>query len=136
MKSKLILYYEVVFNTLYYKYYKDEEKSRKLAFGVVRNAIGVIIFMLSIVLFVVIMCVFKLNASFLSRPLIYLISGVCLYYYYYLITKKFLKPVFNNVELRKEKPSNYYYEISVVLLCLFGGAMYVLGRLLTIYLCG
>lgn len=59
MKSKLILYYEVVFNSLYYKYYKDEEKSRKLAFGVVRNAIGVIIFMLSIVLFVVVMCVFS-----------------------------------------------------------------------------
>lgn len=136
MKSKLILYYEVVLNAFYYKYYKeDEEKSRKLAFGVVRNAIGVIFFMLSVVLFVVVACIFELNISFLNRPLLYLISGVCIYYYY-LISNKFLKPMFENVELKKEKTSNYHYEISVVLLCLFGGGMYVLGRVLTIYLCG
>jgi hypothetical protein len=136
MKSKLLLYYEVVFNSLYYKYYKeDEEKSKRLAFGVVRNGMGVMIFLIFVVCFVVFACVFKLNTSFLNRPLLYLIFGVC-GYYYYLITEKFLKPLFDNAGLKKEKPSNYYYEISVVLFSLFGGGMYVLGRLLTFYLCG
>lgn len=131
----LLLYYEVVFNSLYYKYYKeDEEKSKKLAYGVVRNSIGVMIFLVSIVLFVVITCVFKLNTNFLSRSLLYLISGVFIYFYY-LMTEKFFKPLFDNVELKKEKPSNYNYEISVVLFSLLGGGMYLLGRLLTFYLC-
>lgn len=135
MKSKIILYYELVLNSLYHKYYKDEEKSKRLAFGVVRNGIAVILFMFSIALFVVVACVFQLNTKFLNRPFLFLIFGTCIYCYY-LISKRFLKPLFDNIELKKEKPSNNYYEISVVLFSLFGGGMYALSRLLTFYLFG
>jgi FtsH-binding integral membrane protein len=136
MKSKMLLFYSMFLNTYYYSQNKDEETSRRDAYAAIRNLIGLAFFLSSVVILAVIICVFKLKMKFLDGPGFFLIVGVCLYYYLFL-TKKFLKPIFDNVELKKEKPpKNYYYVFTIVLVGLFSGGMYVLGRLLTIYLCG
>lgn len=136
MKSKLLLFYSMFLNTYFYSQNKDEETSKKDAYTAIRNILGTVIFMSSIVVFAVIICAFQLKTSFLNRPVLYLVIGGCLYSYV-LFTKKFLKPLFDNVELRKEAPpKNYYFLITIVSVGLYGGAMYFLGRLLTIYLCG
>lgn len=136
MKSKLLLFYSMFLNTYYYNQNKDEKTSKKYAYTAVRNILGAVIFLTSIVIFVVTICVFQFKTDFLNRPVLYLIVGICLYSYV-LFTNKFLKPIFDSVEIRKEEPpKNYYFAITIVSLALYGGAMYTLGRLLTTYLCG
>lgn len=139
MKSKLLLFYSMILNTYYYNYNKDEETSRQLAFTITRNAIGVVLFMLLLVLYIVIKCVFHLNMNLKgNRPLLYLFMVILLFSYLSL-AKKSLKPIFDDVQLKNEKTSkkyHYYYIISGVILSLFGAGMYAVARLLTIYLCG
>lgn len=139
MKSKLLLFYGMILNTYYYNYNKDEQTSRQLAFAITRNAIGVVLFMLLLVIYVVIKCICNLNIDLKgNRPLLYLFMTILLFSYLSL-AKKTLKPMFDNVQLKKEKTSknyHYYYIFSGVLLSVFGAGMYAVGRLLTIYLCG
>ncbi|GIQ60553.1 hypothetical protein ACHRVW_09035 [Flavobacterium collinsii] len=135
MKSKLLLLYEKLLNTYYFNQNEDEETSRDYAYSTVRNMFGAIIYMLSIVILSLVTCVFKLKISLLDGPMFFITIGVFLYIYL-LLTKKFLKPLFNKTELKKEKtPKEYFFAITVISTGLFCGGMYVLGRLLTIYLC-
>ncbi|WP_205423322.1 hypothetical protein, partial [Flavobacterium sp. CLA17] len=109
---------------------------KRYAYSAVRNFIGAVIYMSSVVIFSVITCIFKLKIEFLNRPVLYVISGVFIYYYL-LLAKKFLKPIFDNLELKEEKPpKDHFFVITLILAGLYGGGMYVLGRVLTIYLCG
>ncbi|MFH7017576.1 hypothetical protein [Flavobacterium sp. FlaQc-47] len=136
IKSKLLLFYEMLLNTYYYNQNKDEETSKEYAYSAVRNLIGLVVFMPSMVILAIVTCLFKFEISLLAGPMFFVITGVFLYMYI-LLTKKFFKPLFNNVELKKEKPpKNYFFVVTLALAGLFGGGMYVLGRVLTIYLCG
>lgn len=123
-------------NTYYYHQGNDEETSRDYAYSAVRNILGLVIYMSFIVLLSIITCVFELKISFLNRPTFLVITSLFLLGYL-LLTKKKLKPLFSNVNLKKERPEkNNFFVITLILTGLFSGGMYVLGRLLTFYLCG
>lgn len=123
-------------HSYYHNQSRDEETSREYAYVAIRNILGAIIFMSSVVILTVTTCIFELKIHLLKGPRFFVITGLSLYIYL-LLTKKFFKPLFNNIELKKEKPpKNYFFVIAVISTGLFCGGMYVLGILLTIYLCG
>ena len=133
MKTKLILFYETLLNNYFYYQNKDEETSKKFAYYSVRNIIGIVLFMFLLIFFVNILAVFKINLHLKHyRPLLYLLmAGVIIGYI--LLTKKYLKPIFDGIELQKEKPLKNNYSLYVVGIALFGGGMFVAARLITIY---
>lgn len=137
MKSKLIFFYERLLNSYYYNQNYDEETSKRYAYVAIRNIIGVIFFMSSLVLFVILRCVLEVNVSLKeNRPIAYLLMVILIISYLY-FSKKNIKPMFNDIDLKNEKPpKDYFFLILVVSLGLFGGGMFVIARLLSIYLCG
>lgn len=136
IKLKLISYYKMLFNTYYYNINYDEEKSKRYAYYAIRNIIGVIIFMLYVITFVIITCIYNINIDLkANRPLGYLFM-IVIGFSYFSISKKYLKPLFDDVKLEKEKASKKFYIISIIGAGLFGGALYTIPRLLNIYLCG
>lgn len=133
-KSKLVLFYEMFLNTYYYNQNKDLELSKKLAYVAIRNIIGVVVFMFSLLLLVVVTGVFDIVLDLRkNRFILYFIMGIFIFTYFY-FSKKFLKPIFDDVELGKEKPSKNFFLITVVLLGLFGGVMFAFLKLLNFYL--
>lgn len=134
MKSQLILFYKKLLNIYYYNHNNDEEKSKKLAYVAIRNILGVVIIMSCLVFFVVISCVYNININLKeNKVLIYFIFSI---FIYLLIAKKFLKPIFDGIELKRERPpKDHFFLISVVLFGLFIGLMFVIARLLNFYLC-
>lgn len=134
MKTKLILFYEMLLNTYYYNQKNDEETSKRYAYVAVRNIIGVIIFMFALVFFVVITCVLNIHTNLRgNRFIAYFFMGV-LMFTYLSFSKKKLKPMFNGIELGNVKPSKYFFIITVSLFGLFAGLMFAVARLLNYYL--
>lgn len=137
MKSKLLLFYQKLLNTYYYNQNHDEETSKRYAYVAIRNIIGVAIFMFSMVIFVVVTCAFNINVNLKGNRLTaYLFMAILIIWYIY-FSKKTLKPLFDGIELKKEKPpKDNFFLIAVVLFALFAGSMFVFARLIGIYLCG
>lgn len=137
MKSRLLLFYEKLLNSYYYNQDHDEETSKRYAYVAVRNVVGVVIFMSSVVIFAIVKCVFNINIDLKENRLTGYIFMAILVMWYLSFSKKNLKPMFDGIELKKERPpKDHFFLVSVVLFGLFSGGMYALGRLLTIYLCG
>ena len=136
MKSKLLLFYEKLLSTYCYSINYDEEKSRRYAYYAIRNIIGILLFMFSLVIFVLITCIYNINIDLKgNRPAGYLflfVVGYC----YLSLTKKYLKPMFDSIELKKEKASKFFFISLLIIIGVFGGLMFVIARLLNIFLCG
>jgi hypothetical protein len=135
MKSKLISYYKMFFNTYYFVFNYNEEKSRNYAYYAIRNMIGVVIFMLLLVIYVVVTCMNNINLNLKgNRSLLYLFMAV-LVFSFLSVTKKHLKPIFGGIQLESEKASKKYFIITLVIVGIFGSGVYAIPRLLHIYLC-
>lgn len=136
MKSKLFLFYEKLLNSYYYNQNYDEETSKRYAYAAVRNIIGATIFMFSLVIFSVFSCVFNVNSNLKGNRLIaYSFMAILVIWYLY-FSKKSLKPIFDGIELKKEKPQkDHFFLITVILFSLFIGGMFVIARLLSFYVC-
>lgn len=134
MKTKLILFYEMFLNTYYYNQKNDEETSKRYAYVAVRNIIGVIIFMLSLVFFVVITSTLNIHTNIRANRLIaYFVMG-SLVFSYLSFSKKKLKPMFDGIELGNIKPPKYFFLVTVSSFGLFAGLMFAVARLLNYYL--
>lgn len=137
MKSKLLLFYEKLLNSYYYNLDYDEETSKRYAYVAVRNVIGVVIFTFSLVIFVIATCVLNVNVNLKGNRLTGYLFMVILIIWYLSFSKKNLKPMFDGIELKNEKPpKDHFFLLSVVLFGLFAGGMFVIARVLTVYLCG
>lgn len=126
----------MLLHSYYYGQHYDEETSREYAYTAIRNLLAALILWSSIIILSAMTCVFGLKIRLLDGPIFFVTTGVLLCIYL-LFTKKFFKPIFNNIELEKEKtPKKYFFVITVVSAGLFSGGMYILGRGITICLCG
>lgn len=137
MKSKLLLFYEKLLNNYFYHQNYDEETSKKYAYVAIRNIMGVIVFMFSMIILVVITCAFSININFKGNRLSgYLIMAILIVWFIY-FCKRTLKPLFNGIELKAEKPpKDNFFLILLFSVGLFAGGMFVIARLTAIYLCG
>lgn len=136
MKSKLITFYQKLLSTYFYSIKYDEEKSRRYAYYAIRNLIGVLIFMFSLVIFVVITCTYNINIDLKGNRLAGYFFMIVVGFSYISLTKKYLSPIFNGIELKKEKASNFFFIGLLIIVGLFGGAVYAIPRILNFYLCG
>lgn len=133
MKSKLILFYRILLNNYYHYQRKDDETAKKLAYTSVRNLIGVAIFMFLLIAYVTITGYFHVHLNLKkNRILLYLIFGALLFGFVSLSKKK-LKPIFQDIEIDNEKPAKNYYNLYVFFAFLFGASMFGIARLITIY---
>lgn len=137
MKSKLVLFYEKLLNNYYYHLNYDEETSKRYAYVAIRNVIGLVVFMFSLVIFVVITCAFNININIKGNRLsAYIVMGILIVWFIY-FSKKNLKPLFDGIELKSEiTPKDNFFMILLFLVGLFAGGMFVIARLTNIYLCG
>ena len=137
MLSKLRWIYTMQLNYHYYSKKKEINKAKELSFGIVRNLIGVIVFMCLLFLYVVISCAFHLRFNAGNYRLQgYLVFGVMIVSYMY-FGKKRIKPLFSDIEVIDKDLyiKNNYHIYLAISMGLFGGAMYVISRLITIYFC-
>ena len=136
MKSKLITFYQILLSTYFYSIKYDEEKSRRYAYYAIRNLIEVLIFMFSLVIFVVITCLYNITIDLKGNRLAGYFFMIVVGFSYISLTKKYLRPIFNGIELKKEKASKFFFIGLLIIVGLFGAAVYAIPRILNIYLCG
>lgn len=131
MKKVVDLIYIISLSTYYYNQKKDIEKAKETAFIAVRNSLGVFFFMLFVVVSVIIKNVFNLEFRMKDyRILIYLI-GLLIVLSYINYSKKYMQPMFNEIELdEKYKGNNIPYISLIVFLGLYAGGMFVIARLI------
>lgn len=135
LKQKLILFYTMLFSTYYYSIKYDEEKSRNYAYYAIRNIIGIIIFMFLLIFFVTITCIYNININLKGNRLVgYFLMGALIFSYLFLAKKK-IKPMFNGIEPKKEKATENFFIWLLFIVGIFGALVYVIPRLLNIYLC-
>lgn len=130
------MFYEKLLNDYFYNQNYDEETAKRYAYIAIRNIIGASIFMFCIVISVIFKCILNLHTDIKgNRPVAYVFMATFIFAYLS-FTKKFLKPMFATIELKKDKPvRNYFFLICIILFSLFCGGMFVIARLLNFYLC-
>lgn len=134
MKLRLRLFYEELLNNYYHHQNYDEETSKRYAYTAIRNIIGIAIFMFSIVIFVIITSVFSVNINIKGNRLsAYLTMAILIVWFIY-FCKKTLKPLFHGIEIKSEKnPKNNFFIILLFLVGIFTAVMFVIARIIVIY---
>lgn len=134
---KINYLYNIIHSVYLHKFNKNTKESKELTYLFFRNSLGVASLLILIFLFISSLCVFNLELNLADHRIkIYLIMAVIIPSYLFL-TKRKLKPRFDNIELKKfsKKEINrnhIYYILSIIVLSLFGGFIYIISKLITI----
>ncbi len=130
--TKLVLVYNITQN-------KDLDKSKELAYTAIRNTIGVLLFFS--ILFIQSMIGLFITDFRIKRsdfPIYYLYLGLGIIIIAFIhFSKVYLKPnleYFPNGETRNPKKLKRYFTGYVISLALFGGLIFIILRMLYIYL--
>lgn len=130
MKRIMCYIYKVCFSTYFYNQNMDSKKASDIGFAAVRNFVGVIFFMLFIVVSVVFKIIFEYKVRMADNRLLLYPIFLFIILTYINLSKKYMKPMFANIQLDdKFKGNNWPYISIIVFLGLYGGGMFVVARL-------
>ena len=130
--TKLVLVYNITQN-------KDLDKSKELAYTAIRNTIGVLLFFSIIFIQSLIdlfITDFRIKRSDFPIYYLYLGLGIIIIGFIF-FSKVYLKPnleYFPNPETKNPRKLKRYFTGYIICIALFGGLIFVLLRMLYIYL--
>ncbi len=117
----------------YFRLKKDIETAKQLSYEVVRNSLGVVLFMVILIGSTTIKCLFHLSFRLSDYRILVYIFVATIMFLFFKFSKSKLKPIFENVELKKMEKDKNFKLLSAISLGIIAGFSYALARLISIY---